>query len=215
MENLKRLITEENNKYRDSYLTDVQSIEGNNTSGFSWQLNQFLPKGKQGYAFKDNAALKTYLTNRIMQYYEKRLQKELERLNFTELKEIKEVTITVEWKKNATWGANPTAEAFIIGRGIISSGSIGGCGYDKLSTAVAKVLNQIPQFIKLMYEVKDTQLDKNNQSVFGYGSGYGILPHFEGGVGVECYPDIFKRIGYNFRRTANGKTFDVFTITKI
>ena len=50
--------------------------------------------------------------------------------------------------------------------------------------------------------------------LFGYGAGYGILPYFEGGVGVSCYPKIFEKIGFNFRQTGNGKMYDSFEVTK-
>jgi len=115
------------------------------------------------------------------------------------------------------WGSNPTATAFVCGVGELSSGSIGGCGYDKQSTAVANVLNQIPQFKKLMFELKDKPKNAKlkNREVFGYGSGYGILPNFEGGVGVSCYDRIFNAIGYEFKTLSIGKTFDVYQISKV
>ena len=68
-----------------------------------------------------------------------------------------------------------------------------------------------------MFELKDKTKNAKlkNHEVFGYGSGYGILPSFEGGVGVSCYDRIFNKIGYKFETIASGKNFDVFKITKI
>lgn len=115
------------------------------------------------------------------------------------------------------WGSNQTAESYVNGIGNISSGLIGGYGYDKCSTAVAKVLNQVPQFRKLMFELKNkpSNVNKKNCELFGYGSGYGILPNFEGGVGVNCYDRILNTIGYEFKTVSSGKTFDVYKISKV
>jgi len=123
------------------------------------------------------------------------------------------------------WGSNPNAECWYsftnnegnYHSGYVTSGSIGGCGYDKQSTAVANCLNQINEILKPLYDLKNNQLEpteKNNHEIFGYGSGYGILPTIEGGVGVSCYNAIFNKIGFEFKCTASGKNFDVYTISK-
>jgi hypothetical protein len=79
---------------------------------------------------------------------------------------------------------------------------------------VANCLNQIDEILKLLYTIKNDNLDKDNRDIFGYGSGYGITPSIEGGVGVSCYPRIFEKLGYEFKTITSGKTFDVYTITK-
>jgi len=68
-----------------------------------------------------------------------------------------------------------------------------------------------------MYQRSSTEneLSASLREIFGYGSGYRVLPYFEGGVGVSCYPEIFKKIGFNFRQTASGKHFDAFEVTPI
>ena len=77
----------------------------------------------------------------------------------------------------------------------------GGWGYDKLSTALAEVLNQYQPLMKLMYEYIDNKMFEegsltiNNHEVLGYGSGYGILPYFESGVGVSSFYKIFDNLG--------------------
>ncbi len=128
--------------------------------------------------------------------------------------DLKSIKISVEWKKNRTWGANPTCEAW-TNIDYYKSGSIGGCGYDKLSTAIAEALNQSNEFLKQMYLLKEKNAGKKNGEVFGYGSGYGILPRLEGGVGVSCYPEIFKAIGFNWSNMAWGKTYDVYHVSPI
>ena len=80
----------------------------------------------------------------------------------------------------------------------------GGWGYDKLSTAIAEVLNQYYPLIKLMYKYIDDKMFEeasltiDNHEVLGYGSGYGILPYFESGVGVSCFYKIFDNLGLKF-----------------
>ena len=77
----------------------------------------------------------------------------------------------------------------------------GGWGYDKLSSAIAEVLNQYKPLMELMYNYIDNKmwdegtLTINNREVLGYGSGHGILPYFESGVGVSSFYKIFDNLG--------------------
>ena len=149
----------------------------------------------------------------IIKANEKEYQKELTRLTFLmDAKDFTGCTINVEWKANRTWGSNPRAETFVSGIGYVKSGSIGGCGYDKQSTAVAKVLNQIQGLEKMMLLKAEKRGKKSLREFFGYGCGYNFKPYFEGNVGVSCYNTIFNKIGFEFKQTVNTKNFDVFTI---
>ena len=121
-----------------------------------------------------------------------------------------EFVITIEWKKSRMWGSNPSAST---NQGFEGS-SIGGCGYDKLSTATAQALNSNKSLLKLLYEKKNANIDIKNHVLLGYGSGYDILPQFEGGVGYECYKHILEKLGINMRRITNTDSIDVFMITK-
>jgi len=234
MKNLiKAIETEQKNRLNDFILAinQVQSTDTFDIKGLqTWQYNDLLPKGKNVSNFSFNA-LKGYLISRK----EKSIYKSIER----EVSKIKtvcnagiliECKISMEWKRSRMWGNNPTAECWYsytdaegqYRTGYVKSGSIGGCGYDKGSTAVAECLNQINEVLKPLYVKKDkatkqipNSQSEVNRSLFGYGSGYGILPSIEGGVGVSCYPKIFESIGYKFATQASGKTFDVYTINKI
>ena len=92
----------------------------------------------------------------------------------------------------------------------------GGWGYDKLSTAIAEVLNQYHPLMKLMYNYIDDKmwdegsLTINNHKVLGYGSGYGILPYFESGVGVSSFYKIFDNLGLKLTQV----TDEFYRITK-
>ena len=92
----------------------------------------------------------------------------------------------------------------------------GGWGYDKLSTALAEVLNQYHPLMKLMYKYIDDKMFEegsltiNNHKVLGYGSGYGILPYFESGVGVSSFYKIFDNLGLKLTQV----TDEFYRITK-
>jgi len=184
-----------------------------------------LPKGKDVSNYTFNA-LKGYLISRKEKAIYKAIEREVKHINtVASAGKLVDAKISIEWKRSQMWGSNPTAECWysFIGNdgnqhsGYVKSGSIGGCGYDKQSTAVADCLNQINEVLKPLYHLKNEQLavsDKKNHELLGYGSGYSILPRIEGGVGVSCYPAIFDKIGMDFKTVASGKTFDVYTITK-
>lgn len=139
------------------------------------------------------------------------------------------LVITIEWKKSRMWGLNPTA---FTNYGFYGS-SIGGCGYCKKSTATAQALNDYLPIIRLMYIKKNKELghrkevyiDQNgfenksergiNHFLFGYGSGYDVLPRFEGGVGVESHRGIIEKIGLKWDVIADTDHVNVYLIKEI
>jgi hypothetical protein len=135
-----------------------------------------------------------------------------------------DMSINVTWARSRTWGYNPTAEVWAHGR---TTGHASGCGYDKQSTAVAEALNLNPSALRVLYELGEEAMSQGESprsktactgyhwgSLIGYGSGYGVLPYFEGGVGVNCFWSIFKKAGFDVKCAGSGKTFDVYTVTK-
>lgn len=135
------------------------------------------------------------------------------------------LNISVEWKRSKTWGANPTATitAYSTNGGYIGeyTGTASGCGYDKESAAVASALNQCYSVLQVLYIAEENRLkmrrkaeEKTRRQIIGYGSGYDVLPGFEGGVGVSCFETIFKNCGYKFHRSGTGKMFDCYTVTR-
>ncbi|MFN8275458.1 MAG: hypothetical protein U0X58_11350 [Flavobacteriaceae bacterium] len=216
MKNLAKLLTAQQSADKKRRLQLIKKVNSLNTSELDWALRSLLSKSKKNYIFNRMSNLKTYLIDRLEIESNNQLENSLSKLNFSEnLLPITEIIITVEYKKSKKWGSNPTAETYVNGIGFLTSGSIGGCGYDKQSTAVAMVLNQIPQFMQSMYALKSKNVRIRNHELFGFGSGYGILPEFEGGVGVSCYDKIFNAIGYLFSTVTYGKSFTVFSVKKI
>jgi len=128
--------------------------------------------------------------------------------------------ITIEWTKSRMWGLNPkahTSEGF-------ESRNIGGWGYCKLSTATAEALNSDLRILKLLFKAKNKYLKNNpkttkstsdiNREILGYGSGYNMIPSFEGGVGVSSHERILKKLGLEMKNLSSTKTTDVYLIKK-
>lgn len=134
--------------------------------------------------------------------------------------------ITVEWVINPYWGNNPRATA--TSNNGTTYGKASGCGYDKLSAAIADSLNANPAIMRMLYEAAEKALREGKQptrqgmaagcvswrDILGYGSGYSLLPYFEGGCGVSCIQNIFARCGYSFRCCASSKRFDCYSVSR-
>ena len=156
-------------------------------------------------------------TARALKENEKRKRASLDKLTEAEnAPDISNIDIQIEWKKSATWGVNPTAECWA--GGFYTTGHASGCGYDKRTAATAEAFNANPAIMKALYTAEERRLSKRNKPTrrdfIGYGSGYGILPYFEGGVGITSHGRIFENIGFTFRTTANTRTADAYTITR-
>lgn len=214
--NLSQSLIKESAKELKEFKIGLKSAEDLNL----WFYNNLLTAttAKAGY-FKSDKEKKEYLLKRYEAKQEKKLTAKLKQLEtvFNADKDIADIKISVEWKKSAMWGANPTAEAEFIGKNFYEfkkSGSISGCGYDKESTAIAEALNQCNALLNKMYAIKEANPKKTNNELFGYGSGHGLMPYFEGGVGISCYYRIFEKIGLKLERVAGGKTFDIYRVSK-
>lgn len=126
--------------------------------------------------------------------------------------------VSVEWKSSRTWGKNPTATAKIKtenGTTVVTGSPVSGCGFDKLSEAVARALNASNALKKVLYQKFEEALQNDPAAslyaVLGYGSGY-ELPRFEGGCGVSTFGEIFKNCGFVFEEIASGSNFNVFEV---
>lgn len=221
MKNLIKAITTEKRKRLEDFIFEINKV--NDRKGLeAWNYRELLPKGKDTTKMTIKE-WKAYLIARKEKEVNKSIEREVNKVKAVfNAGELLEVKISIEWKRSRMWGNNPSAECWYSYKdasgdrhsNYVTSGSIGGCGYDKQSTAVAEVVNQSNAFLKAMYLLKEKHPTTNNRELFGYGSGSGILPALEGGVGISCYPRIFETIGYKFETTASGKSFDVYTITK-
>jgi len=127
------------------------------------------------------------------------------------------IRIEVNWKKSRTWGSNPTAEVWADGYS--SYGPVGGCGYDKESTATAYAFKENIVFDRIAatcawLDMKESKATGRNENTYGYRLGYTGF-HFEGGVGYSCHNRIIKRAGYRSTGEFHPKTADGYNYEKI
>jgi hypothetical protein len=125
---------------------------------------------------------------------------------------VKDITITIEWKKSKMWGNNPHAEANIhFANGMyknVEGYTCSGCGYDKESTVIAQIFNDF-----LKYKLWEREEMDNSKAPYGIRLDFLYSPHYEGGVGTNCYYSISEFIGGKFIHISSGKTFDVYKFT--
>ena len=199
-------------------INEIRDIAGLET----WFYRDLLPRGKKLNTMTFPEA-KAYLIKRKEAAIYKCIETDANRVKcIYDAGILVSVKITIEWSKSKTWGTNPHGDAIVVTKGKdgidskrFETGGVTGCGFDKESTAIANLLNQVNAVLKPMYKLKDKNINMASRELFGYGSGYGLLPHIEGGVGVSCYPKIFASIGFKFEGIAHGKNFDVYQITKL
>ena len=217
METLKNKIRKNEEKRFNKYINRFKELEYRDSL-----IRRDAPKSKRYEKLTTEEEQINFIIDLEKKAMEKRITKEIETLKRIDAaeREINKISITVEWKNNKMWGANPTATAIVYFKnGTVNeycSHSIGGNGYDRESAAVGEALNQCDELLNLMYEIMDSDGDEvENNSVLGYGSGYGVLPYFEGGVGIDCFYKILSKLGYTMRKVASGKMFDVYNVSKV
>ena len=154
-----------------------------------------------------------YATKRITREYTKSLDKDLEKIATAEQAEQPEtITINVTWNRNKIWGYNPTAEITITTAHSARTytGHASGCGYDKESAAVCNALNESPEALKALYSAKEKAIEAGNTStsnaeLIEYGAGYGAIPYYEGGVGMNSIVRVLTKCGLNMKHEHSGK----------
>lgn len=161
---------------------------------------------------------------KVQQIAVKKATKEIEKQTAKKMEKVKQIDATIESlediniivqtkKTNLGYQHKATLATDTLR---IDGKYTGGWGYDKLSTAISEVLNQYKPLMKLMYKYIDDKMWEegslaiNNHKVLGYGSGYGILPYFEHGVGVSSFYKIFDNLGLKLTQV----TDEFYRITK-
>ena len=178
----------------------VKNIEAGNMNTINFYITdlrkQQLKDGKITLEKVQQIAIK-----KATKEIEKRTAKKIDQVKniYATIENIEDINIIVQTKKTNLGYQYKAILATDTLR--IEGKYTGGWGYDKLSTAIAEVLNQYNPLMKLMYNYIDDKMFEegsltiNNHKVLGYGSGYGILPYFESGVGVESFYKIFDNLG--------------------
>lgn len=157
--------------------------------------------------------IKEKMLAKFQRLNDKEREKKLQKLaDVAALSPLESVTVNVEWKRNPTWGHNPSAEVRAFGDGYsakLTVGKASGCGYDKESAAIATAMNGNPQILRAMYDHAERG-GTFPYSVYTYAG----LPYFDGGCGVSCFRNVFEAMGYKWRDVAHGKTYDVYSVER-
>lgn len=151
---------------------------------------------------------------------ENRIARELKKIEAEKnQKPVKELTISIEWKKSRTWGGNPHATAIVYyhdGTAERRDGyTASGCGYDKASTVVAEIFDDFLKY-KLWRKLPEEKKYWINQEKRAEPYGVVIrddMRYFSGGIGMSCFPAISEFIGGKFETVASGNSFDVYKYT--
>lgn len=219
MEKLKKLVEKENKKQLKEALDNLKQQDKNNIIDLWYYREKLTNTQLKKYNNNDltSKQVKEILKNKIIKEYEKRKEKELKRIETIKEnnQDITTISIYIEWLRSSTWGWNPHA-TIITNTGEITEGKASGYGYDKESTAIADALNKNNSILKLLYNAKNKKMtfkNNNNHELLGYGSGYGVLPYFEGGVGASSLMNIFRKLNYTITEQHTEKN-DFYTITK-
>lgn len=214
MEKLTKQVKKENEKELKKAISNLNKAKKEDFTNL-WYYSEKLTKRQKEKLTKSEQ--KEIIKNNIIKEYNKRLNKNMKKIDAIKNANdnIKSITINVEWVRNQTWGYNPHATIY-TNNGDITEGKASGCGYDKESAAIAEALNKNNDILKLLYTAKNKKMtlkNTNNHDLLGYGSGYGVLPYFEGGVGVSSLLNIFRKLNYNITEHHTNKS-DFYTITK-
>ena len=219
MEKLKKEVMKENNKQLKKSISNLNKAKKENILNQWYYSEKLTKRQKEKLENKEITVkeVKEILKNKITEEYQKRTEKELKRIETIKNANniIDHISINVEWVKNNTWGYNPHATVY-TNDGNVTEGRASGCGYDKESAAIAGALNENNDILKLLYNYKNKKMTlkkTNNHDILGYGSGYGVLPYFEGGVGVPSLLNIFKKLGYTITEHHTNRS-DFYTIQK-
>lgn len=200
--NLKNSLMSKNNEEVKRQLENIENENMNILNFYTTNLRQEQYKEGKISIDKFKACAKT----KMLKETKKQLDKELKELEKVENnhKIFDNLYIQISSKKtNMGYQFKATLSD---GFETIEGNYTGGWGYDKLSSAISEVLNEYLPLKELLYNYKEKYLfenkllQANNHEIFGYGAGYGILPYFEGGVGVSSYYKIFNSIGLEFKQ---------------
>lgn len=194
---------------KESTNSTINNIK-NNFDEFKncWWFRENTTANQKKKPTKELQALLIAKVKKEEKKYLTQVLKEIDDINAAE--PVRYLSIVCEWHASRTWGKNPSVETR---SGEYHTGSATGCGYDKLSAAVAHALNQDKRVLKRLYTQYEKELRKAKRRVspheaLGYGSGYGARPYFEGGVGYSCHKSIFDKLNATINIWTSGANSD-------
>lgn len=179
----------------------------------AWFIKEeFSKKQIKEFSEKDYNFIVDAYNNKVIENYKKTSEatkRKIEKICIANIPDF--ISVSVEWYKSATCGANPQAEVR-TGENYNVSRKVGGCGYDKESTATAECFNRDLGILKIAL----VSLYKNEHSKKYLGSGYGARidlwgVSFSGGVDFNCHESIITNSGYyKVTERTSGKMFNTY-----
>jgi hypothetical protein len=208
------------NNRQTEFFEELRQEQSINNILENWRFSSYLTKANKMKSWQSVGDLKNFILQKRIKQDAKFKCEQSRRLNpIFNAKEVKYISLSIDWKKSKMWGHNPQATAKVTYIDntieIFYSDRITGAGYDKESTAFANAINQVNGILNKMISIKNDNISKDNRDLFGYGTQGDFMLTFAGGVGVSCYYRVLESIGYKLNHIANGQTFDVYTIEKI
>ena len=200
--NLKNSLVSKNNEEVKRQLENIENENMNTLNFYTTNLRQ--EQFKEGKISMDK--FKACAKTKMLKETKKQLDKELKELEKIENNHKLFDTLYIQVQSKKTNLGYQFKAILSDTTEKIEGSYTGGWGYDKLSSAISEVLNEYLPLKELLYNYKEKYLfenkltQANNHDIFGYGSGYGILPYFEAGVGVSSYYKIFNSIGLEFKQ---------------
>ncbi len=113
------------------------------------------------------------------------------------------IEISVDWTQGGMYGMQAKATVRLKTGDwwkTYTGDLTGGCGYDKLSTAVAHAFNNSPEMIKLAFQARDYSV-----------GGLATHPLWAGGVGISSFERTLKTLGYKKIASHSSKFNDYYT----
>lgn len=203
--------TEERKNNLRGYICNPDNTDALRRESTETRWNQFIE------GIIDRATANDFAMKRAFKAIDKTTTETMEKvdrvLNAPDLVSVK---LYITWSKSKAWGYNPTVEATADTNDCIysSHGTASGCGYDKESAAVAQALNKINSVLKALYKTKEAVLSidptVSSHKALNYGAGYGVLPYFEGGVGMGSLIGVFKACGFTLAHESHGEHQDYY-----
>lgn len=159
------------------------------------------------------------IINKVNKTYDAELIDKINKLFKLEENPVKSIDLRLEWRRGSMQALQCKASAKItyqFGYEYTETGYTGGCGYDKESTAAGRVFTDCQQLRRelCLLAEKALQAGQTYEKYIGYGSGYSLIPYFEGGVGLNCHLRILEKLGFTCKNVYSDKKSDVWIISR-
>ena len=199
---LEKQATKQMKALKNESIKSVKARKNLNDIMESWYCKKLLTKKQLEKLTAGELTMqevKKIMLEKIEKDFTKNLDKQLKQIQtIKENKHVNFARCEIEWTRNNTWGYCPKG-CYRNGFKYQEFRSVTGCGYDKLSTLTAEMLNSDVNLMSyVMAYIEKHAINRDNiRTKLGYGIRiYNGMPYFEGGVGIDCHISILKKMGF-------------------